>query len=129
MALRDGDWKLVAAMDAPLIKQRAGITPADQKTIKTASLGKMELYNLKTDRAETRDVSAVDAAQFKRRSVQMKQIYASVQQDTHTWPAWEWPRYEHQRIQWPAFRGAKKVPLRQPQIPGDFRSNPLLKRP
>jgi len=129
VALREGDWKLVAAMDAPPIKQRAGITAADQRTIKTAPLGKMELYNLKADRAETRDVSAVATAQFKRLSAQMKQIYASVQQDTRTWPAWEWPRYEHQRIQWPAFRGAKKVPLRQPQIPGDFRSNPLLKRP
>ena len=129
VALREGDWKLVAAMDAPPIKQRAGITAADQRAIKTAPLGKMELYNLKTDRAETRDVSAVATAQFKSLSAQMKQIYASVQQDTHTWPAWEWPRYEHQRIQWPAFRGGKKVPLRQPQIPGDFRSNPLLKRP
>ena len=129
VALRDGDWKLVAAMDAPPIKQRAGITTADQNAIKTAPLGKMELYNLRTDRAETRDVSAVVTAQFNRLSAQMKQIYASVQQDTPTWPAWEWPRYEHQRIQWPPYRGAKKVPLRQPQIPGDFRSNPLLNRP
>jgi arylsulfatase A len=129
VALRDGDWKLVAAMDAPPIKQRAGITAADQNAIKTAPLGKMELYNLKTDRTETRDVSAVDIKQYRRLSEQMKQIYASVQLDTPIWPAWEWPRYEHQRIQWPSYRGAKKVPLPQPQVPGDSRSNPLLKRP
>ena len=83
-------------------------------------------YNLKADRAETRDVAT---AVFKRLAAQMKQIYASVQKDTPTWPAWEFDRYEAQRIQWPPYRGAKKVPLRKPQVPGDFRRNPLLKRP
>ena len=129
VALRDGDWKLVAAMDAPPIQHRASTIPADQRAIKTAPLGKMELYNLKADRAETRDVSTMAIAQFKRLYAQMKQIYASVQKDTPTWPAWEFDRYEAQRIQWPPYRGAKKVPLRKPQVPGDFRSNPLLKRP
>ena len=84
---------------------------------------------MKTDRYETRDVSAVATVKFKRLSAQMKQIYASVQQDTPTWPAWEWTRYEHQRIQWPPYRGTKKVPLPQPQVPGDSRKNPLLMRP
>ena len=129
MALREGDWKLVAAMDAPPIKQRAGITAADQRTIKTAPLGKMELYNLKADRPETRDVATEAPAVFKHLAAQMKQIYASVQKDTPIWPAREFDRYEAQRIQWPPYRGAKKVPLRKPQVPGDFRRNPLLKRP
>ena len=129
VALREGDWKLVAAMDAPPIKHRASITAEDQRAIKTAPLGRMSLYNLKVDRAETRDVSGTEPKHFARLSAQMKQIYGSVQEATPTWSTWEWPRYEHQRIQWPPYRGAKEVPLRRPQIPGDFRGNPLLKRP
>ncbi|MBC8325268.1 MAG: sulfatase-like hydrolase/transferase [Verrucomicrobia subdivision 3 bacterium] len=129
VALRDGDWKLIAAMDAPPIKHRAGITLEDQKTIKTAPLGKMELYNLKTDRAETTDLAKTEAGRFNRLSAQMKTIYAGVQKDTPEWPAWEFARYESQRIQWPPYRGAKKVPARKPLIPGDFRKNPLLNRP
>ena len=62
-------------------------------------------------------------------AAQMKEIYAGVQKDTPEWPTWEFARYEGQRIQCPPYRGAKKVPLRKPKIPGDFRSNPLHKQP
>ena len=129
VALREGDWKLIAQMDAPPIKHRASTVPADQQAIKTAPLGSMELYNLKTDRAETTDQARIEAARFNWLSAQMKAIYGSVQRDTPVWPAWEFDRYEAQRIQWPPYRGTNKVPLRKPQIPGDFRKNPLSKRP
>jgi hypothetical protein len=89
----------------------------------------MELYNLKTDRAETRDRASVEPKRFAKMTAQMKKIYAGVQKDTPQWPAWEFARYEGQRIQWPPYRGAQKVPLRLPKIPGDSRSNPLHKRP
>ena len=131
LAIRKGDWKYLDHKGSGGNNySRPGEWGMKQYALPEKAPDALgQLYNLKTDRSETRDVSAVATVKFKRLSAQMKQIYASVQQDTHTWPAWEWPRYEHQRIQWPAFRGAKKVPLRQPQIPGDFRSNPLLKRP
>lgn len=129
VAIRDGDWKLVAAIDAPPIQQRAGITAKDQRTIKTAPLGKMELYNLKTDRGETRDLAIAEPKRFAQMTAQMKKIYASVQEDTPEWPAWEFARYEGQRIQWPPYRGAKRVKPNVLKIPGDFRSNPLHKRP
>jgi len=129
VAMRDGDWKLVAAIDAPQIQHRAGIAAEDQRTIKTAPLGQMELYNLKTDRAETRDLASAEPKRFAQMTAQMKTIYASVQKDTPEWPAWDFARYEGQRIQWPPYRGARKVKPRIPKIPGDFRSNPLHKRP
>ena len=129
VALRDGDWKLVAAIDAPKVRQRAGIAVEDQRDIKTAKLGQMELYNLKADRAETRDLASVEPKRFAKMTAQIKKIYAGVQKDTPQWPAWEFARYEGQRIQWPPYRGARKVPLRLPKIPGDSRSNPLHKLP
>ena len=129
VAMREGDWKLVAAIDAPPARQRASIAEEDQRDIKTAKLGKMELYNLKADRAETRDLSSAEPKRLKQMAARMRKIYDGVQKDSPQWPAWEFARYEGQRIEWPPYRGAKKVKLRIPKIPGDFRSNPLHQRP
>ena len=129
VAMREGDWKLVAAIDAPLTRQRAGIDALDQQDIKSAKLGKMELYNLNIDRKESRDLASVDPKRFRQMAERMKKIYSDVQKDSPQWPAWEFARYESQRIEWPPYRGAKKVEPRKPKIPGDFRNNPLLKRP
>ena len=129
VAMREGDWKLVAAIDAPPARQRAGIAEEDQRDIKTAKLGKMELYNLKADRAETRDLASAEPKRLKQMAARMRKIYAGVQKDSPQWPAWEFARYEGQRIEWPPYRGAKKVKPRKPIIPGDFRSNPLHQRP
>jgi hypothetical protein len=109
------------------IAQAVGVE--DQRDIKTAKLGQMELYNLKADRAETRDRAGAEPKRLAQMTAQMKKIYVGVQKDTPQWPAWEFARYEGQRIQWPPFRGARKVEPRKPKIPGDFRSNPLHKRP
>ena len=43
--------------------------------------------------------------------------YVGVQKDCPTWPDWEWARYEQERIQWPPYRGKRKVELRIPKIP------------
>ena len=127
--MREGDWKLVAAIDALPARQRAGIDAQDQRDIKTAKLGKMELYNLKADRAETRDLASAEPQRFSQMAARMRKIYAGVQKDSPQWLAWEFARYESQRIEWPPYRGAKKVNPRKPKISGDFRNNPLLKRP
>ena len=129
MAIREGDWKLVAAIDAPPARQRAGIDAQDQRDIKSAKLGKMELYNLKADRAEMRDLASAEPKRFSQMAARMRKIYSEVQKDSPQWPTWEFTRYESQRIEWPPYRGAKKVEPRKPKIPGDFRDNPLLKRP
>ena len=129
MAMREGDWKLVAAIDAPPARQRAGIDTQDQRDIKTAKLGKMELYNLKADRSETRDLAGAEPKRFRQMAESMRKIYSGVQKDSPQWPEWEFARYESQRIEWPPYRGARKGEPRKPKIPGDFRENPLLKRP
>ena len=127
--MREGDWKLVGAIDAPPARQRAGIDAQDQRDIKTAKLGKMELYNLKADRTETRDLASAEPKRFRQMAARMRKIYSDVQKDSPQWPAWEFARYESQRIEWPPYRGARKGEPRKPEIPGDFRVNPLLKRP
>lgn len=126
VAIREGDWKLSAEMDAGPPKQRAGVAPADQQTIKTAGLGKMELFNLKNDIAETTDLSSSEPARFKRMAARLMKKYEEVQAESPTWPAWEFQKYESERIEWPPYRGAKRVQVRATKIPARYLDNPLI---
>ena len=126
VAVRMGDWKLSAELDAPPPKHRGSITSEDQQTIKTAKLGKMELYNLKSDIAETTDLKSSEPTRFKRMKKILTAKYLEVQKETPTWPAWEFAKYEGQRIEWPSYRGARRVPERATKIPARYIDNPLI---
>lgn len=126
VAIRIGDWKLSAEMVAEKARDRAGISPQDQQTIKTANLGEMELYNLKQDIGETKDLQAAEPARFAEMRELLTTKYREVQAESPTWPEWKSARYESQRIQWPPYRGSRRVPLRKPRIPPTYQNNPLL---
>ncbi len=126
VAMRIGDWKISAEMNAPKPRQRAGIDSEDQKHLKTAPLGKMELYNLKNDIAETTDRTTSEPTRFRQMAAQLQKMYKAVQNESPTWPDWEFARYESQRIEWPDYCGAKKVPHRDAQIPARYIDNPLI---
>ncbi|GIT28926.1 MAG: hypothetical protein Ct9H300mP1_09720 [Planctomycetaceae bacterium] len=55
VALRDGDWKLLAHLGDPQIKPFGDIRAKDQQAIKTQKITRLELYNLAEDVGETRD--------------------------------------------------------------------------
>ena len=126
VAIRIGNWKLSASIAAEKVRDRGGIDAQDQQAIKTAPLGKMWLYNLREDPGETFDYSQREPE----RLVSMKRIleakYREVQRESPLWPEWEFARYEAQRILWPDYRGARKVPHRNPAIPPYYLDNPLL---
>ncbi len=100
VALRDGDWKLLAHLDGPPIRPFGDIRPEDQQAIKTQTIGRLELYNLKNDIGETRDLASAQPQRLARMSQVLKRLFAEVQKETPTWPAWTWPHYEGQRIAW-----------------------------
>lgn len=126
VAIRMGDWKLSAEIDAGKPKNRGGIDPVDQQTIKTAKLGKMELYNLNSDIAEAADLKSSEPARFERMRKILEAKYREVQNESPTWPAWEFAKYESQRIEWPSYRGARRVPDRPAKIPAKYIDNPLI---
>jgi len=100
VALRDGDWKLLAHLDGPRIRPFGDIRAEDQKAIKSQSIAKLELYNLKEDIGETRDRAADQPQRVKRMGAVLRRLFRQVQQESPTWPAWTWPRVESQRIAW-----------------------------
>ena len=94
-ALRDGDWKILGEWDAPPIGEsrspnNAGrnVNPESQAMVKTAKLVKFELYNLREDIGETRDLSSSEPQRLERMKQQLQRIYQQVQEEA---PAWDLP--------------------------------------
>ena len=64
VAMRDGDWKLLA----------------------NADLSKFELYNLRSDLAEKTDLAATEPAKLADLTAKLRQLHASVKSESPTWP-------------------------------------------
>ncbi|MBI5769238.1 MAG: arylsulfatase [Verrucomicrobia bacterium] len=82
--LRQGDWKLVERQGAPAVEQlrnKKKAAAAEKKKAKQAGM-KDELYNLRADPSEERDVAAANAD----RVTQMKQALAAARDRGYTRP-------------------------------------------
>ena len=104
VAMRVGDWKILARLDTPSLKPSADISVEEMQALKTAALEQFELYNLKDDPGESRDLTAEAPEKLEQLVEQLRVVYAGVQAESPVWPAWESPRYEAQRIEWPSYR-------------------------
>jgi arylsulfatase A len=98
VAMRIGDWKILAHLDQPPRKPTAEITAADQGAIKKAELTTLELYNLREDVGETADLAHKEPERLATMAETLRKLYHEVRDEGPTWPAWEWPRYEGKRI-------------------------------
>ncbi len=103
VAIRMGPWKLVASLDTPDPKPSGGIPADEMQLIKTARLTDFELFHLKRDIAESKNVSRANKAIFNSLKAKMMAMYSEVQNEAPQWPAWEWPRYESKKIKWPDY--------------------------
>lgn len=103
VAIRDGDWKLLATLTGPELSPTSDITAESQRAIKTAELDSFELYNLREDIGEMTERSETNPERFAAMKKQLQRAYRDVRKETPTWPAWESPHYEGQRIEWPDY--------------------------
>jgi len=103
VAIRMGDWKLLAGLNVPDFPPGADVTDEQMHVLKTAELEGFELYNLKDDIAETIDLRTSQPQRLRDMSALMQTMYHSVRDESPVWPAWKWPRYEGQRIEWPDY--------------------------
>ncbi|MDA1314844.1 MAG: sulfatase [Acidobacteria bacterium] len=104
VAMRDGDWKILARLTGPETKQGGGIQAVDQRALKTAELTGFELYNLRDDIGEKQDLAASEPERLKQMLAKLRPMYSEVRDESPTWPEWEFARYEGGRIEWPAYR-------------------------
>lgn len=110
VAIRDGDWKLLASHDPADQGNLTDISADQMKALKSSQIEGFELYNLADDIGETKDLSKSEPAQLKRMVALMKGLYHDVQAEGPVWPEWEWPHYEGQRIEWPEYPIPKRKP-------------------
>jgi arylsulfatase A len=102
VAMRDGDWKILGRLDMALPRTN-DLTEDVNRVLKEARLSGFELYNLRRDVAERDDLASREPEKLAELSAKVQMKFREIQEQTPTWPAWNFPAYEAQRIQWPSY--------------------------
>lgn len=98
VAIRSGDWKLLARLTGPELPPGGDILPGDMQAIKSAELDTFELYNLRHDIGETNNLIASERQVAEEMQALLQSLYQEVRDESPTWPEWNWPRIEGRRI-------------------------------
>ena len=69
-----------------------------------AELTGFELYNLKEDVGENRDLKEIETARFSGMKEDLINLYREVREESPIWPDWTWPRDEVKRMVWPQYK-------------------------
>jgi arylsulfatase A len=90
VALRSGDWKILAALDKPA-QPGTAITPETEADFKSAELKDFELYNLASDLGEQRNLAPEQPEKLRELQALLAAKYHEVRDEAPTWPAWRPP--------------------------------------
>lgn len=108
IAIRVGDWKLLAALDKNPKARDNNITEQSEQDFKSAEPTTFELYNLKTDLAETTNLIDKEPAKFAELKAALLAKYHEVRDESPTWPAWKFTGAEGKKIIWEDTANGKK---------------------
>lgn len=84
VAMRDGDWTLVGYISKPGHLAH-GITPAAMEYIKKAKLQKFELYNIREDIGQSKNIAKEKPEILEKMKKQMIDLYTEVVAEGPTW--------------------------------------------
>ncbi len=90
VAIRDGDWKVVAHWNVDGENPGSSLRPGDMQMIKSAQLTRFELYNLRVDIGETRDLATSHPERLQRLAERLEQIDQAVRDEG---PFWDVPSH------------------------------------
>lgn len=113
VAMRIGDWKLVATLDKNPAARSNDLTEKDEADFKTAELATFSLYNLKSDVAEKTDLAATEPTRLENMKSLMQTKYHEVRAEAPTWPEWKFTGVEGRQIVWPDYAKKKRPPARK----------------
>jgi len=85
-AIREGDWKLVAHWDVSEISN-AIASPEAVRAFKGARLIDFELYNLREDIGEKRDLAADQPQRVQAMASKLRSLFGQIQAECPIWPA------------------------------------------
>ena len=103
VALRVGDWKILATLDKP--GRRAATTSPSRKsaTSRQPSWLSSRSTTCESDIGETTDLAANEPAKLAELKALLERKYHEVRDESPTWPAWKFTNAEGQRIEWPDY--------------------------
>ncbi|RJE73976.1 sulfatase-like hydrolase/transferase [Reichenbachiella sp. MSK19-1] len=87
VAMRDGDWKLMARLqyDTAYLPKIKNVYPGNVDSVKNAELVDFELYNLTEDENEWKDLSADRPEQLDSMKVILNKEYQALLEGSHVW--------------------------------------------
>jgi arylsulfatase A len=85
VAMRDGDWVILARCDPSVKGAGATLQKGDMEVIKNAKLTGYELYNLRDDLSQTKDVAPAEPERLKQMSQRLVALYREVIAEGPTW--------------------------------------------
>lgn len=122
--VRVGDWKILASLDKKPTGAQAidasSPNEQDEREFKEAEPTGFALYNLRTDVAETTDLSAIEPAKLAELKALLLAKYHEVRDEAPTWPVYifnkveqdgahvERPEYVKNPAEWPEYIKARK---------------------
>jgi arylsulfatase A len=87
VAMRDGDWSLVGFLEAPPSRLAHGLDAPAMAYLKTAKIERVELYNVREDIGQKRNLADQEPERLRRMSEQMTALYEDVLAEG---PVWTW---------------------------------------
>lgn len=113
VAMRVGDWKILATLDKKVSARGNDITEEDERIFKEAAPATFALYNLRNDIGEKTDLATSKPAKLAELKAMLLAKYHEVRAESPTWPAWQFTGAEGRRIEWPDYwlkrqKGKKK---------------------
>lgn len=85
-ALRDGDWKILGIGDAPPPRRPGGgFSPEDLPRVRNVRLARFELYNLREDPREERDLWLAEPERARRMARSLEEIDTQVRLESPSW--------------------------------------------
>ena len=114
VAMRVGDWKILASLDKVPSPRNNDITEQTEHDFKVATLKDFMLFNLSTDIGEKNDLAATEPAKLTELKTLLQTKYAEVQAESPTWPAWKFTGAEGKKIEWPDYVKQKKAAPKKP---------------
>ncbi|MEQ1859023.1 MAG: arylsulfatase, partial [Chthoniobacteraceae bacterium] len=115
VAMRDGDWKILAGLDKTPGARSNDITEESERDFKTASLVNFEIYNLKRDIGETTNLATSEPARLEELRARLQSLYEQVRAESPTWPAWKFTGVEGKKIKWPDYVTKKRPATPKPR--------------
>lgn len=108
VAMRIGDWKILATLDKPPPDRGNDITEQTERDFKTAELKEFSLYNLRDDIGEKHDLAGQQQEKLAEMKTALLAKYHEVRDEAPTWPAWKFTGSEGRKIVWPEYTKRKK---------------------